>query len=85
MRAFREQRRLARASRAKIRALWRLLRDHCGDRSLVFTDDNDTAYAIGRNLVLPVLTHHTRVRPSAAPCSTPSAPAPCRCWSPAGC
>lgn len=60
MRAYREQRRLARASRAKIRALWDVLRQHAGSRTLVFTDDNDTAYAIGRQLVLPVLTHHTR-------------------------
>jgi superfamily II DNA or RNA helicase len=60
MRAYREQRRLARASRAKLRALWELLRDHPGERALVFTDDNDTAYEIGRSFVLPVLTHRTR-------------------------
>jgi superfamily II DNA or RNA helicase len=60
MRAYREQRRLARASRAKLRALWELLRDHPGERTLVFTDDNATAYEIGRAMVLPVLTHHTK-------------------------
>jgi superfamily II DNA or RNA helicase len=62
MRAYRDQRRLARASRAKVRALWDLLRAHPGARTLVFTDDNDTAYAIGRALVLPVITHHTKGR-----------------------
>ncbi|MBN8525842.1 MAG: ATP-dependent helicase, partial [Planctomycetes bacterium] len=54
------QKRLARASRAKLRAVWELLREHAGERCLVFTDDNDTAYEIGRQMVLPVLTHHTR-------------------------
>jgi superfamily II DNA or RNA helicase len=60
MRAYREQKRLARASRAKLRAVWDLLRDHAGERSIVFTEDNDTAYTIGATFVLPVLTHHTK-------------------------
>ncbi len=60
MRAYREQRRLARSGRAKLRALWQLLREHAGERCLVFTDDNDTAYRIGSEFVLPVLTHHTK-------------------------
>lgn len=60
MRAYREQKRLSRASRAKLRTLWDLLREHAGERTLVFTEDNDTAYEIGRQAVLPVLTHHTK-------------------------
>ncbi len=60
MRAYREQRRLSRASRAKLRTVWELLREHAGERAIVFTDDNHTAYAIGRAFVLPVMTHHTR-------------------------
>jgi superfamily II DNA or RNA helicase len=60
LRAWREQKRLSRASRAKLRAVWELLREHAGERALVFTDDNDTAYEIGRQMVLPVLTHHTK-------------------------
>jgi superfamily II DNA or RNA helicase len=60
MRAYREQKRLSRASRAKLRALWDLLREHAGERMLVFTEDNDTAYEIGRSFVLPVLTHRTK-------------------------
>jgi len=62
LRAWREQKRLSRASRAKLRALWQILRRHPGDRCLVFTDDNATAYAIGREMILPVLTHHTKTR-----------------------
>ncbi len=60
MRAYREQKRLSRTSRGKLRAVWHLLRDHAGERCLVFTEDNDTAYEIGRRFVLPVLTHHTK-------------------------
>ncbi len=60
MRCYREQRRLSRASRAKLRAVWELLRDHPGERCIVFTEDNDTAYEIGRQFVLPVMTHHTK-------------------------
>lgn len=58
--AWRTQQRLARANRAKLAVLWQLLARHAGERVLVFTDDNDTAYDIGRQAVLPVLTHHTR-------------------------
>jgi superfamily II DNA or RNA helicase len=60
LRSYREQRRLARSSRSKLRALWGLVREHPSERMLIFTDDNETAYTIGRSLVLPVLTHHTR-------------------------
>ncbi|MCS6970054.1 MAG: DEAD/DEAH box helicase family protein [Planctomycetota bacterium] len=60
LQAWRVQQRLARANRAKLAAVWRLLRRHAGERVLIFTDDNDTAYAIGEALLLPVLTHRTR-------------------------
>ena len=60
MASYREQKRISRASRAKLRMLWQLLRDHAGERTIVFTDDNATAYAIGEQMFLPVLTHHTK-------------------------
>ncbi|MEK7415336.1 MAG: DEAD/DEAH box helicase family protein, partial [Planctomycetota bacterium] len=66
LRAWREQKRLSRASSAKLRAVWELLRDHAGERTIVFTDDNQTAYDIGRTMVLPVLTHNTRPAERAA-------------------
>src|SRR5690606_17799645 len=40
LRAYREQRRIMRSSRSKLRAVWQLLADHAGERCLVFTDDN---------------------------------------------
>jgi superfamily II DNA or RNA helicase len=59
--AYLLQKRLARTSRAKFDLIWRLLRRHAGERTLVFTADNDTAYELGRRFLLPVLTHHTRL------------------------
>ena len=59
--AYLEQKRIARTGRAKIRALWDLLRRHAGERILVFTADNATAYTLGRTFFLPVLTHQTPI------------------------
>jgi superfamily II DNA or RNA helicase len=60
-RAYREQRRIALTSRAKVAVLWRILLTHREERTLVFTDDNDTVYTLARQLLLPALTHHTPV------------------------
>lgn len=59
--AYMEQRRLARSCRAKFTAIWSLLCRHRGERMLIFTADNRTAYEIGQRFCLPVLTHHTKV------------------------
>ncbi|MBF0176382.1 MAG: DEAD/DEAH box helicase family protein [Magnetococcales bacterium] len=59
--AYRMQKRLARASRAKLRTVWHVLRQHRGEQVLLFTDDNATAYTIGETFFLPVITHKTRV------------------------
>ncbi|MDD3694747.1 MAG: DEAD/DEAH box helicase family protein [Lentisphaeria bacterium] len=56
-----EQRRIARSCKAKIREIWRLLQKHRLDRMLIFTADNATAYSIGEQFFLPVLTHHSKV------------------------
>jgi superfamily II DNA or RNA helicase len=59
--AYLKQKQIARSGRAKIRALWDLIRRHAGERMLVFTADNGTAYELGRRFFLPVLTHQTAV------------------------
>lgn len=59
--AYRLQKKLARASRAKLRTVWELIRRHRKERILIFTDDNATAYAIGETFFLPVMTHMTKV------------------------
>ena len=60
MRAFLEQRRIARGGRAKLRTVWELANRHQGERMLIFTADNATAYELGRLFFWPVLTHHTK-------------------------
>ncbi len=59
--AFLTQRRIARGGRAKLRAIWSIMKEHAGERIIVFTADNETAYEIGRTFFLPVLTHHTKI------------------------
>ena len=55
------QKKLSQASGAKVDRLWELIQQHKGDRMLVFTQDNEMAYRIGNNFLLPVLTHHTKL------------------------
>lgn len=59
-RAYRRQRRIALASKAKLQALWEILLAHRDERILVFTEDNETVYRISRSFLLPALTHQTR-------------------------
>ena len=61
MAAYREQRRIAFAAPSKLRYVEHLLHQHRADRALVFTADNDTAYRISRRLLIPVITHQTKV------------------------
>ena len=62
MRAYRRQRELALASSAKLEFLEHLLLEHRRQRSLVFTQDNATAYAVSRRFLIPVITHQTKVK-----------------------
>lgn len=62
MRAYRTQKKLAQASEAKIEQIWDVLKSHVDERMIIFTDDNETAYGIGRRYVLPVLTHLTKAK-----------------------
>ncbi|MGM0577699.1 MAG: DEAD/DEAH box helicase [Myxococcota bacterium] len=57
--AWREQKRVALQSEAKLGLLAELLRQHRGDQVLVFTADNDTVYAISRRHLIPAITHQT--------------------------
>lgn len=62
MRAYRRQRELALASSAKLEYLDHLLHEHRRERSLIFTQDNATAYAVSRRFLVPVITHQTKVK-----------------------
>jgi superfamily II DNA or RNA helicase len=60
--AYRRQRALALCAPGKIAALARLLHQHRGDRTIVFTEDNATVHAISRRFLLPSITHQTKVK-----------------------
>lgn len=60
--AYRRQRELALAAGKKLDYLAMLLARHRRDRTLVFTEDNATAYAVSRRFLVPVITHQTKVR-----------------------
>ncbi len=60
--AYRKQRALALAAPGKLALLSRLLHTHRADRTIIFTEDNATVYAISRRFLLPAITHQTRVK-----------------------
>jgi superfamily II DNA or RNA helicase len=66
MLAYRRQRTLAFAAPGKLEYLERLLQEHSKGRSIVFTEDNATAYAISRRFLVPVITHQTKVKERSA-------------------
>jgi superfamily II DNA or RNA helicase len=66
MLAYRRQRALAFAAPAKLDYLEHLLFVHRGDRSIVFTEDNATAYHVSRRFLVPAITHQTKVKERSA-------------------
>jgi superfamily II DNA or RNA helicase len=62
MRAFRRQRELAFAAPGKLDKLGELLEAHAQDRTIIFTLDNPTAYAVAKRFLVPVITHQTKVK-----------------------
>ena len=62
MRAHRATRRIAHATPAKLRALSQILADHPGDKLVIFTEDNATAYEISQRFLIPCLTHQTPIK-----------------------
>ena len=62
MAAYRRQREIAFAAPAKLDYVALLLDRHRDDRTLLFTQDNATAYEISRRFLVPIITHETRVR-----------------------
>jgi superfamily II DNA or RNA helicase len=61
LRAYRHQRELALCAPAKLDYVDMLLHRHRGDRSILFTQDNATAYGISRRFLVPSITHQTKV------------------------
>ena len=61
MDAYQEQRRIAFAAPTKLRYVHHLLQRHRRDKAIVFTANNATAYRLSRELLIPVITHQTKV------------------------
>ncbi len=62
MKAYRLQRAIAFAAPQKLAYVQHLLEHHRDGRTIIFTDDNATAYAISKRFLVPVITHQTKVR-----------------------
>jgi superfamily II DNA or RNA helicase len=62
MRAYRESKRIALGTEAKLRVLAELLRRHRSERVLIFTAENEMVYRISENFLIPAITHETGVK-----------------------
>ena len=62
LRAYREQKRIERAASGKFEMLQTLLTRHAGERTIIFTADNATVYAIARRYFIPPITHQTKIK-----------------------
>lgn len=62
MLAHHEAKKIALGTQSKLRALEAILKEHANDRVLIFTQDNDTAYAISQEFLIPCITHQTDVK-----------------------
>lgn len=62
MLAYRESKRIALGTEAKLRVLANLLQRHRHDRVLIFTAENDMVYRISEQFLIPAITHHTPIK-----------------------
>lgn len=62
MLAHHEARKIAMGTESKLRALEAILKEHAADRVLIFTQDNETAYTISQEFLIPCITHQTDVK-----------------------
>lgn len=56
------QKKLSQVASQKIQKIWELIKKHKGDRIIIFTQENEMAYRIGKTFLLPVLTHLTKLK-----------------------
>ena len=62
MKAYRRQRELAFCAPAKLDFVEHLLGRHRADRTILFTQDNATCYAVSRRFLIPAITHQTKIK-----------------------
>lgn len=61
-RAWLESKRIAHGTERKLEVVQELVAEEWGRRTLIFTNDNDTALRISRSLLVPCITHRTDVK-----------------------
>jgi superfamily II DNA or RNA helicase len=62
MMAYRESKRIALGTEAKLRVLSDLLVRHQRDRVLIFTAENEMVYRISEQFLIPAITHQTGIK-----------------------
>ena len=62
LKAYRELKTIERTASGKFTALDRLLTQHAGERTIIFTADNATVYRIARQYLVPAITHQTKIK-----------------------
>ncbi|MEW6212821.1 MAG: DEAD/DEAH box helicase family protein [Acidobacteriota bacterium] len=62
MKAYRESKRIALGTEAKLRVLARLLSRHSRDLVLIFTAENEMVYQISNQFLIPSITHETPIK-----------------------
>jgi len=62
MLAYRESKRVALGTDAKLRVLTELLQRHRRDRVLIFTAENEMVYRISERFLIPAITHETNIK-----------------------
>ncbi|APJ03754.1 DEAD/DEAH box helicase [Silvanigrella aquatica] len=60
--SYLKQKKLSQSSENKFLYVWDLICKHKNDRIIIFTQDNESAYHIGRKFLLPVISHHTKTK-----------------------
>lgn len=62
MKAYRESKKIALGTDAKMRVLQEILARHKNDKVLIFTAENEAVYQISRRFLIPSITHETNVK-----------------------
>ncbi|HEV7902901.1 MAG TPA: helicase-related protein, partial [Pyrinomonadaceae bacterium] len=62
MMAYRESKRIALGTEAKLRVLAELLGRHRRERVLIFTAENEMVYRISEQFLIPAITHETNIK-----------------------
>jgi superfamily II DNA or RNA helicase len=62
MKAYRNSKKIALGTEAKIRVLQDLLVRHKRDKVLIFTHENEMVYQISKGFLIPAITHETNVK-----------------------